>query len=197
MSEVTRNRKHASLRRAFALALALASSTFSCLGGQTGQPMVDGGGCPAPTVNVPVNEPIRGVVPADAAQALEGSYTQPLVWVDDFGERLPDLAADQMVLTFTYEGGIARYNPCAHGGPDIQMTLDLSLRDSGLVETATAWVSFYPEPPGADGVFGEFSFSTPTTWMIGSLTRTNVGTAVSGTLMTSALPSPLSNGRFP
>jgi hypothetical protein len=183
-----------SLPRVFALVLSLAA--FGCLGGQTGQPTVDTG-CMAPVVNVPVDEAIRGIVPLDAARALEGSYTQPFVWVDGFDVLLPGVTSDQMGLTFTYDGGAARYDPCEHGGPDIQMTLDVSLRDAGLVETGTALVSFYPGPPRRDGVFGKFSLGTATSLVTGNLTRADTGTLVSGSLSTSALSVPLRQGHFP
>jgi hypothetical protein len=175
---------------------------FGCLGGQTGQPTAANAGCDTPTVSVPVDRPLRGVVPVDAARAMEGTQTLPFVWVDAYGEPLPGVPEDELTLTFTYEGGTARYNPCNHRGPDVEMTLDVSTRDSGLADSGTAWVSFYPpgtgpQPYGPSGESGSFSFSGSMVGVSGQLLPADGGTVRSGGLTTTVLPSPLGRGRFP
>jgi hypothetical protein len=149
-----------------------------------------------------VDEPLRGVVPIEAAQGLEGSYTLPLHWVDGEGVPLQGVAEDAITLTFTYDGGQARHNPCSHPGPDIEMTLDVKTRDTGLFETATAWVSFFPprpgpEPFGPSGESGSFSFSNATMHGSGTLLPIDGATVGSVMITTSALPAPLGSGRAP
>lgn len=195
-----------SLRRVLApaLALVLGTSLFGCLGGQTGQPTAstDGGGCTAPTVNVPVDRPLRRVVPIDAAEALEGSYVLPLVWVDDAGTPLTGMPEDEVTLTFTYEGGLAFYNPCASGGPGIEMALDVVTRDHGALMGGVAQVSFFPpatgpEPYGPSGTFGSFVLNGEAGSVAGSMKQTDTGTRLSGTLHSTLLPVPLEDARFP
>jgi hypothetical protein len=196
----TRGRVTAALR--WVLALALAVLPFGCLGGQTGQPMSDtGGGCTQPTVEIPVDRPIRRVIPIDAARALEGAYTEPLVWVDALHVPLAAVEQDEITVTFTYDGGRAFYNPCGYGGPEIDLTLDLVTRDSGIVDTGVARVVFYPpgtgpEPFGPSGEFGNFRFVGASASLGGSL-RVNGGvTTVSGFLSTPSLP-PFRYAKFP
>jgi hypothetical protein len=186
----------------FVRAVALLLLPFGCFGGQTGQPGSALGGCETPTVEVPVDRPLRTVVPIDAARALEGTQTFALVWVDSLGVPLDSVPEDELTLTFTYDGGSARYVPCGHGGPDIEMTLDVSTRDSGLVESGTAWVSFYaprsgPEPYGPSGEIGSFSFSGSVARVSGQLLPADRGTVRSGRVNTLALPAPFRSGRFP
>jgi hypothetical protein len=183
-------------------AVTLALLPFGCGGGQTGQPTAAMGGCDTPTVEVPVDRPLRTVVPIDAARALEGTQRLPLVWIDMFGNALASVPEDEVTLTFTYDGGGARYNPCNHDGPDIEMTLDVSTRDSGLVDSGTAWVSFFaprtgPEPYGPSGEFASFSFSGAVVSVSGRVLPADGGTVRSGTLKTTALPAPLGSARFP
>jgi len=190
-------------RLRWALALMLAGAPFGCLGGQTGQPTADtGSGCNAPTVEVPVDRPVRTVVPIEAAQALEGTHTLPLVWVDEDGVPLPNVPEDELTLTFTYDGGIARYNPCGHGGPDIEMTLDVVTRDSGLADSGTAWVSFFPprsgpDPYGPSGESGRFSLTGASAVVVGTLLPNGGGAVGSGSIDGTTLDPPFDRGLFP
>jgi hypothetical protein len=188
----------------WALGFSLACIPFGCLGGQTGQPSrIDGGSCPYPSVEIPVDEPLRGVVPIEAAQGLEGSHTLPLQWTNAQGAPLAGVATDEITLTFTYDGGQARYNPCSHGGPDIELTLDVITRDSGLAESSTAWVSFYPprpgpEPYGPSGESGSFAFESATMRGSGTLLPLDGATVVGFVMIgTSTLPAPLRFGQSP
>lgn len=173
---------------------------FGCGGGQTGQP-TSAGACDTPTLDVPVDRPLRTVVPLDAARALEGTQTLPLIWVDEVGAPLVGVPEDELTLTFTYDGGAAHYNPCHHDGPDVEMTLDVTTRDSGLVDTGTVWVSFFaprtgPQPYGPSGESGSFSFFGTVASVSGRLLPGDGGAIRSGVLTTAALPSPLGRGRF-
>jgi hypothetical protein len=180
-------------------ALAFALLPFGCLGGQTGQPSSTGGGCDEPTVEIPVDRPHRGVVPIDAGQALEGTHTLAITWIDDQGVPLPEVPTDEITLTFTYDGGTARYAPCDHGGPNVEMTLVVTTRDSGLVDDGTAWVSFFPprsgpEPYGSTGESGSFVFSGTYLSVSGRLIPDDGGTVRSGRITTTALAPPLGLG---
>ena len=136
---VMRGRVSAAVR--WALALLGCVLPFGCLGGQTGQPSSDtgsGGGCNSPTSEIPVDRTVRRVVPLDAALALQGSYTEPLVWSDTSGAALLAVEPDELTLTFTYEDGLAFYNPCGLGGPEIDVAIDVVTRDSGIVDSGVA-----------------------------------------------------------
>lgn len=184
--------------RGSALALLLGAAPFGCLGGQTGQPTsAVGGDCGETVREVPPDRAVRGVIPLDAAQALEGSYTESFVWVDDTGAPLPDVPPDEISVTFTYDGGAARYDPCGRGGPDVEMVVDVALRDGGLSTSGTARVAFYPDPVGPSGDFAGFSLGTTELAISGVLTRTSAATSVSGKLLTADLPPPLREGRYP
>jgi hypothetical protein len=182
-------------------ALALALLPFGCLGGQTGQPSSTSGGCDEPTVEIPVDRLHRGVVPIDAAQALEGTHTLAITWIDDEGAPLPEVATDEITLTFTYDGGTVRYAPCDHGGPNVEMTLVATTRDSGLADDGTAWVSFFPpgsgpEPYGSTGESGSFVFSGTHLSVGGRLIPADGGTVRSGWITTTALAPPLGRGKL-
>jgi hypothetical protein len=187
------------------LGLTLAVFPFGCLGGQTGQPTVDtgsGGTCNAPTVDVPVDRPIRRVVPLDAALSLEGSIVEPLFWFDALGEPLPPgVLDDEITLTFTYDGGPAAYDPCASGGPKIEMVLDVTTRDTSRLGGGTVWVSFFPpkagpEPFAPDGTFASFGSLAGTLPISGRLIQTASGTRAHGIVIPETPPVPGAHGEF-
>jgi hypothetical protein len=186
-------------RLKWGVALGLALAAFGCLGGQTGQPASfdgSGGTCGVP-IDIPVTEPIRRVVPVDAAAALEGSYVEPLSWFDGSAEAQ---AEDELTLTFTYDGGPAAYDRCGSGGPQIEMQLDVTTAVAGLMDAGPVWVSFFPprpgtEPFGPSGAFGSFQRTTGLYSISGTLLQTASGTRVRGRFAP-VEPSPLSYGDF-
>lgn len=156
-----------------------------------------GGECEDPTREVPLDQPIRGVVPLDAVSALEGSYTQPLVWVDASDVPLPGVPEDEVTLTFTYDGAVALFSPCTGDGPQIDLYLDVTTRDHGPLGGGLAQVRFHGRPLGADGALGNFFAGNGEPTVSGWMNETAVGITVSGTLRTSSLPAPLGYARFP
>jgi hypothetical protein len=188
----------------WALGLTLAVLPFGCFGGQTGQPTAgsgSGGTCSDPTVDVPVDQPVRGVVPLDAALALEGSLVEPLLWFDALGGPIPGSHEDELTLTFTYDGGPAAYDPCASTGPKIQMLLEVRTRDTGIVDGGPAWVSFVPpgagpEPFGPSGVFGSFVATSDTLQISGAIIQDASGKRTRGRLQSTLWPVPSGYGQF-
>jgi len=136
--------------RAWLLAPTLGAG-FGCGGGQTGQP-TSIEVCEAPYEPIALDEPVRGVVPIDAAQAVAGTYVSPFTWSDADD---PNPVEDEITITLAYTNGPARYSGC--GWPEVEMEFEVSLRDSDVHESGKAWGSFMPPISNDDWGFDTFN----------------------------------------
>jgi len=116
----------------------------ACTGGQTGQDDTGGSPCPHQPESIPPETDVRGVIPLEAALAVEGTYVSPLVWSDG-DETTTDPADDEVTVGLAYEDGPARLDAC--GRPQIEMSVQISTRDSGIEEHETVWMDTYPLVP--------------------------------------------------
>jgi hypothetical protein len=191
------------------LTLACALFAFGCGGGQTGQP--SSANCDAPAQTIPVDRAFQGVVPLDVARKIEGTHTARFGWTDGYDDQTSEGPEDELALMLTYEGGPARYTPCAPA-VQIEMRADVSLRDSGLAASDTIFVTVHapddqvtpprPEhgatlPNGPTGRVADFWGEDGDTRFSGGVLELPSGIRVIGQLSTDDPFSPTGYGRFP
>jgi hypothetical protein len=89
------------------------------------------------------NDSVRGIVPAEAAQKMAGTYASELAWFDDnalatngtWEERGGTGIDDEITITLEYEGGPAIDDSCAGLNVDVEVTYSTA---SGLSGSAPA-----------------------------------------------------------
>jgi|SRR5450432_1094493 len=115
-------------------ALAAAGLLWACEGGQTGQPTASA--CDSPWIAVPADQSISGVSPRELARASAGRYTAPLRWRTGSNNAEQVGAVDEITVVLAYQGADGSTNDCADM-LRVDMTVDVTTRDSALHETGT------------------------------------------------------------